>query len=79
MTRGDVKTPRRPGGRLPFTILADHYANITRTGDLADWDLWAEYCRGVLTGGERSIAIVRHSPGLAGQDRRSDLDRWPVG
>ena len=60
MTRGDVKTPRRPGGRLPFTIVADHY----RTGDLGDWRLWSEYSRGVLTGGERSIAIVRHSPGL---------------
>ena len=60
LARGDVKRPRRKGGRLPFTIAADHY----RSGDLGDWQLWQEYSRGILAGGQRSIAITRHSPGL---------------
>jgi hypothetical protein len=60
MTRGDIKAARSTKGRTPFSILRDHY----RWGDLADWGLWQEYLAGVKIAGERSIPLLRSTPGL---------------
>jgi len=60
MTRGDAKRARREGSRVPFAILADHYA----TGDLADWQLWREYLAETQLGGVGSIPLLRSTPGL---------------
>lgn len=60
VTKGDVKRARSTGGRVPFSIVRDHY----QTGDMADWDLWQEFNAAVLLGGNRSIPVCRMTPGL---------------
>jgi hypothetical protein len=60
LTKGDVKTARSTGGRVPFMMLRDHY----QTGDMADWNLWQEFGAAVVLGGNRSIPVCRMTPGL---------------
>ena len=70
ITKGDVKTARSIGGRVPFMMLRDHY----QTGDMADWDLWQEFNAAVLLDGKRSIPVCRMTPGL----RKSILGDQPA-
>ncbi len=60
ITKGDLKTARKIGGRTPFMLARDHY----QTGDMADWDLWQEFNAAVLLDGKRSIPLCRMTPGL---------------